>query len=215
MGSQLSAGLTGKWIQEKLDTVTARAYAVDAGLLYSPGKEFGEAMEGVKAGLTVRNLGSSLKFDQESFNLPPKRDRGSVLDRRMARGIGHHGLGRRAAQRWEAIDRGGTTELSTLSSSSCASSEFFHGPASGHLLGLLGGAIWGIGTVFNLVAANFTGVAISYAIGQSAPMVAALWGVFAWKEFQGAKPQAKTYLALMFLFYLLAILLVAKANTAT
>jgi len=93
--------------------------------------------------------------------------------------------------------------------------EFFRGPASGHLLGLLGGAIWGTGTVFNLVAANFSGVAISYAIGQSAPMVAALWGVFAWKEFQGAKPQAKTYLALMFLFYLLAILLVAKANTAT
>jgi len=92
--------------------------------------------------------------------------------------------------------------------------EFFRGPASGHVLGLLGGAIWGTGTVFNLVAANYTGVAISYAIGQSAPMVAALWGVFAWKEFAGAKPQAKTYLGLMFVFYLLAILLVAKANTA-
>lgn len=92
--------------------------------------------------------------------------------------------------------------------------EFFRGPASGHVLGLLGGAIWGTGTVFNLVAANYTGVAISYAIGQSAPMVAALWGVLAWKEFAGAKPQAKTYLGLMFVFYLLAILLVAKANTA-
>src|SRR5579864_3107644 len=94
-------------------------------------------------------------------------------------------------------------------------SGFLHGPATGHMLGVLGGVIWGTGTVFNLVAANFTGVAISYAIGQSAPMVAALWGVLAWKEFQGAKPQAKTYLALMFVFYLLAILLVAKANTAT
>src|SRR5258708_15022230 len=52
--------------------------------------------------------------------------------------------------------------------------EFFHGPASGHMLGLLGGLIWGAGTVFNLVAANFTGGAISYAIGQSAAMVAAL-----------------------------------------
>lgn len=93
--------------------------------------------------------------------------------------------------------------------------EFFHGPGSGHMLGLLGGAIWGTGTVFNLVAASFTGVAISYAIGQSAPMVAALWGVFAWKEFQGAKPLAKLYLALMFVFYLLAVLLVAKANTAS
>src|SRR5438445_2294405 len=94
-------------------------------------------------------------------------------------------------------------------------SGYFQGPASGHMLGLLGGAIWGTGTVFNLVAANFTGVAISYAIGQSAPMVAALWGVFAWKEFQGANRRAKTFLALMFLFYILAILLVAKANTAS
>src|SRR6516225_4242699 len=94
-------------------------------------------------------------------------------------------------------------------------SDFFRGPASGHLLGLFGGIIWGTGTVFNLVAANFTGVAISYAIGQSAPMVAALWGVLAWKEFQGATRRSKTFLALMFVFYILAIVLVARANTAS
>jgi glucose uptake protein len=66
--------------------------------------------------------------------------------------------------------------------------------------------------VFNLVAASFTGVAISYAIGQSAPMVAALWGVLVWKEFAGAPSKAKMYLALMFVFYCLGILLVARAN---
>lgn len=91
-------------------------------------------------------------------------------------------------------------------------SGFFRGSASGHLLGLFGGVIWGVGLVFNLVAANFTGVAISYAIGQSAPMVAALWGVLAWKEFAGAGPGAKWYLTLMFAFYCLAIVLVAGAN---
>ena len=91
-------------------------------------------------------------------------------------------------------------------------SGYFRGPASGHMLGVLGGCIWGIGMVFNLVAASFTGVAISYAIGQSAPMVAALWGIFAWKEFAGANRQAKMYLVMMFLFYAFAILLVAKAN---
>ena len=89
---------------------------------------------------------------------------------------------------------------------------FFRAPASGHLLGLLGGFIWGIGTVFNLAAASFTGVAISYAIGQSAPMVAALWGILAWKEFEGSGARAKVYLTLMFVFYGLAILLVARAN---
>ena len=92
--------------------------------------------------------------------------------------------------------------------------DFFRGPTQGHLLGLLGGCIWGLGTVFNLVAARFSGVAISYAIGQSAPMVAALWGVLVWKEFHGANRPAKMYLGLMFLFYLLAILLVSQANTA-
>ena len=91
-------------------------------------------------------------------------------------------------------------------------SGFFRGPASGHMLGILGGLIWGTGTVFNMVAASLTGVAISYAVGQSAPMVAALWGVFVWKEFAGAGSRAKMYLAGMFVFYCLAILLIAKAN---
>jgi len=90
---------------------------------------------------------------------------------------------------------------------------FVHAPISAHLLGLLGGIIWGVGTVFNLVAASLTGVAISYAIGQSAPMVAALWGILAWKEFEGSGPRAKLYLTFMFFFYGLAIFLVARANT--
>jgi glucose uptake protein len=89
---------------------------------------------------------------------------------------------------------------------------FFRAPASGHLLGLFGGVIWGVGTVFNVVAGKSMSFAISYAIGQSAPMVGALWGVFAWKEFAGAGPRAKMYLTLMFVFYALAILLVARAN---
>ena len=89
---------------------------------------------------------------------------------------------------------------------------FFSGPPSGHLLGLLGGCIWGVGTVFNVVAGKATAFAISYAIGQSAPMVAALWGVLVWKEFAGAPGKSKSYLALMFVFYCLAIVLVAKAN---
>ena len=91
-------------------------------------------------------------------------------------------------------------------------SGFFRAPASGHMLGLLGGVIWGTGTVFYSVAGSFTGFAISYAIGQSAPMVAALWGIFAWKEFKGAGSTAKMYLTLMFIFYALAIALVAHAN---
>jgi glucose uptake protein len=91
-------------------------------------------------------------------------------------------------------------------------SGFFKTSVSNHLFGLLGGVLWGVAMVFNLVAANFTGVAISYAIGQSAPMIAALWGVFIWKEFAGAPGKAKMYLIGMFAFYCLAIIFVAKAN---
>ncbi|HUB20501.1 MAG TPA: GRP family sugar transporter [Acidobacteriaceae bacterium] len=92
-----------------------------------------------------------------------------------------------------------------------AGAEYFRAPASYHALGLLGGAIWGCGTVFNFVAASLVGVAISYAIGQASPMVACLWGVFVWKEFRGANAKAKGYLAAMFVAYVLALVLIARA----
>jgi glucose uptake protein len=91
--------------------------------------------------------------------------------------------------------------------------DFFKATPRDHILGLLGGAIWGTGAVFNFVAASFTGVAISYALGQSAPMVAALWGLFVWKEFAGANAKAHRFLGFMFLFYVLAITLVATSST--
>ncbi len=92
--------------------------------------------------------------------------------------------------------------------------DYFRASGRNHLLGIAGGCISGTGIVFNLVAAHFTGVAISYAIGQAAPMVAALWGVFAWSEFRGSGTRARTYLAFMFLFYVLAIISVAAAKRA-
>ena len=90
-------------------------------------------------------------------------------------------------------------------------SDYFRAPRSYHLLGLLGGGIWGTGTVFNFVAASLVGVAISYAIGQASPMVACLWGVFVWKEFRGANARAKAYLAAMFAAYVVALVLIARA----
>lgn len=80
-----------------------------------------------------------------------------------------------------------------------------------HLLGLVGGVVWGTGTVFNFVAASFVGVAISYAIGQAAPMVAALWGVAVWREFRGAPARAWTYIGLMFACYVAALAVLASA----
>lgn len=70
MGSELALGATGKWIQEQLDTSVARAYTLDAGLLYVPGRLYGDYFEGFKAGLAVRHAGTRLTFDQEAFSLP-------------------------------------------------------------------------------------------------------------------------------------------------
>ncbi|HEY4008874.1 MAG TPA: AcrB/AcrD/AcrF family protein [Acidobacteriaceae bacterium] len=94
-----------------------------------------------------------------------------------------------------------------------AAGDYFRTRARYHALGLLGGAIWGTGMAFNLVAGAAVGVSISYAIGQASPMVACLWGVFVWKEFRGASVKAKIYLAAMFAAYILAIILIASAHS--
>jgi glucose uptake protein len=93
-------------------------------------------------------------------------------------------------------------------------SGFGQASARDHMLGILGGIIWGLGGNFNFIAAGFVGVPISYAIGQSAPMIAALWGVFIWKEFAGADRRAWMYLTLMFVFYCSAIGSIALAYNA-
>ena len=91
---------------------------------------------------------------------------------------------------------------------------YFAAPKSYHAWALLGGFIWGTGTVLNLVAGGKLSVPISYAIGQASPMVATIWGVFVWKEFLGANAKAKGYLAAMFLSYILALVLIARAYAA-
>jgi len=88
---------------------------------------------------------------------------------------------------------------------------YLKGKPSWHALALAGGFIWTIGTASNLIAGREAGFAVSYAMGQSAPMVAALWGVLVWREFKGASSKAKTYLALMFVFYASAIAVIANA----
>ena len=69
--------------------------------------------------------------------------------------------------------------------------EYFQGKFSTQMVGVLGGAIWGLGTALSYIAAGKAGAAISYALGQGAPMIAALWGIFIWKEFKRFFPHGK------------------------
>jgi len=92
--------------------------------------------------------------------------------------------------------------------------DYFRGSFATHLVGVLGGAVWCLGTTFSYIAAGKAGAAVSYALGQGAPMVAAVWGVFVWKEFRGGGRPVDALLALMFALFIagLALIIVAGGN---
>ena len=85
---------------------------------------------------------------------------------------------------------------------------YFKGRFPIHLVGVLGGAIWGLGNSFNLIAAEKAGPAISYGLGQGATLVAALWGVFIWKEFKGAPKGTAGLIGAMFLCFVMGLVLI-------
>lgn len=92
--------------------------------------------------------------------------------------------------------------------------EYFAGSFKTHLVGMLGGAIWCLGTAFSYIASGKAGAAISYALGQGAPLIAAIWGVFIWKEFKGAGKSIYGLLSVMFLFFIagLALIILSGGN---
>ena len=92
--------------------------------------------------------------------------------------------------------------------------EYFKGNLKTHLVGILGGSIWCLGTAFSYIASGKAGAAISYALGQGAPMIAAIWGVFVWKEFKGSGNKVNRLLALMFCFFIagLACIIASGGN---
>ena len=94
-----------------------------------------------------------------------------------------------------------------------AGAEYFRAPARFHLLGLAGGAIWGLGGVLNFIASGRVGMAIAYAFGTGAVLVAALWGVFLWKEFAGAPRRSYYYLLAMFVLFLAGIAVIGYAKS--
>jgi len=80
--------------------------------------------------------------------------------------------------------------------------EYFRGGFAIHLVGILGGLIWGLGNGINLVAAGKAGAAISYGLGQGATLVSALWGILVWREFKGAPKNAVALNLAMFVLFI-------------
>lgn len=92
-------------------------------------------------------------------------------------------------------------------------SDYFKGKVSTHFVGILGGLIWGLGNSFNLIAAGKAGAAISYGLGQGATLIAALWGVFIWKEFKQSPAGTDGYVTAMFLFFIVGLGLLIYAGS--
>jgi len=90
-------------------------------------------------------------------------------------------------------------------------SQYFAGSGKEHFTGILGGMIWSVGMTFSIIAAGKAGFAISYGLGQGATLVAALWGVFIWKEFHGVKGTTGL-LATMFFLFLIGIGMIIYAG---
>jgi glucose uptake protein len=94
--------------------------------------------------------------------------------------------------------------------------EYFTGAAKQHFTGILGGLIWGVGAVAAFVAgktdasaavAPATATALRYGV----PVVGAVWGLAAWKEFPGSEKSIRVLLGAMFVAFVIGIAVVSLA----
>jgi glucose uptake protein len=90
--------------------------------------------------------------------------------------------------------------------------DYFRGRARLHSLGFLGGCIWMLALCLNVIASGVAGPAISYALGQGATLVAAIWGVFIWREFVDAPKGTWAFISLMFAGYVIGLVLIGTAS---
>ena len=90
--------------------------------------------------------------------------------------------------------------------------DYFSGNLKSHLTGILGGLIWCIGMSFSIIASDKAGPAISYGLGQGAVLIAAIWGVFIWKEFKSAPPGTNSLLYVMFACFFVGLSLIVYSK---
>jgi glucose uptake protein len=90
--------------------------------------------------------------------------------------------------------------------------DYFKGSFKDHLTGIVGGIIWHVGMSFNIIASGKAGPAISYGLGQGATIIAAIWGIFIWKEFASASRKTYRNLYFMLLLYVAGLGLIIVAN---
>jgi glucose uptake protein len=90
--------------------------------------------------------------------------------------------------------------------------DYFGGEIKNHLAGIVGGVIWCMGMMFNVLGGAKAGFAISYGLGQGAVIIAALWGIFVWREFKNAPKKSDVYLAMMIGLFAIGVLCLILAR---
>ena len=90
--------------------------------------------------------------------------------------------------------------------------QYFSGSGKTHVMGVAGGMVWSSGNALSFMAVSAAGSAISYGLSNAAPLVAAIWGVFIWKEFKGASTGIRWLLFFMFLFYLTSLTIIISSK---
>lgn len=87
-------------------------------------------------------------------------------------------------------------------------SDYFKGITKDHFIGILGGVIWCVGMSLSIIASGKAGPAISYGLGQGATVVAAIWGIYVWKEFENAPKGTQSLLNIMLLLYIAGLVMI-------
>jgi len=94
--------------------------------------------------------------------------------------------------------------------------DYFRGRASQHLLGILGGATLCGGLLAGLVvdgspAAGQLGPLWRYALGHGAPVIAMLWGLLVWHEFQHASDRVRNLLVATLILFGAGVAMISVA----
>jgi glucose uptake protein len=90
--------------------------------------------------------------------------------------------------------------------------DYFRGSTKSHLMGIFGGVIWCMGMAFSILASGAAGPAISYGLGQGATVIAALWGIYIWKEFRNAPQGTDMILRIMLVCFAIGLGLIIMAR---
>ena len=103
-----------------------------------------------------------------------------------------------------------------LSGASARIGEYFRGSGSQHLSGFLGGAALCGGLLAGMVVAGSpagaqAGPVWRYAFGHAAPLIAILWGLLVWREFQHASDRIRNLLVATLVLYGVGVAMISLA----